>query len=414
VLPATADSGFTTDPGNCPDPLPAGANCTMMVAFSPSAGDGAQFSGGATICRGAILNACLILAPGQPSRVLARLRFTGTGTGTLAQVAPASIDFGSQLTGSQTTVDVSITNNTDSQLSYNSSQLVMTNPGRFTVTAQSCGLGLIGSGVTCTISFRFAPLLVGEIESGTRLNIAGATAAESYDIHLRGTGINVTQPTFTAPMSLDFGLVDVGHTATLPVVTHNASGLTLFVARSSFEADAATWDSNLGQGIVYPLAIGGDRTSTFDFTPRAQGSYSLNPHLTITGAGVNQDVPLQLTGIGVGSLVQASPVDLSLGLLPLGVTGKGRVSITNTSVDLLARSLSGAFPFAVSSNCPVNIPAGASCWVDYSLVGDDQLVGTVMSEATMLFANAATGNSQTVTIGLSATVVSQVFRDGFE
>jgi hypothetical protein len=413
VLEASTEE-FTTNPGTCSGALAPGASCTMMVAFTPSAGGDTQFEGGSTICRSPPFNGICLIIIGQPSRVAARLRFSGIGSGTLAQVAPTTIDFGAQPIGSQTTINVSITNRADDLLTYNP-QLVLSNTAQYSVPAQSCGLGLVGTNNTCTVSFRFSPQVPGESESATRISLSGAGASESYDILLRGTGVSVAQPSFTAPLALDFGLVNVGQNTTLPVITQNVSGQTLQLSGSSLDSEAGTWSSNVDETSNIAIANGGQFSTSFTFSPDAAGAYALNPQLRLTGgAGIDQAVPLTLSGKGVGTLIEASPVDLAYGLVGIGQTYSGRVTIVNRSVDTLTRAFSGAFPFTQSTNCGATLAPNATCRIDYLLNPSADMEGPVLTEATLNFFNTGTGNEQTVTVTLSANIVTQVFRDGFE
>ena len=409
-----ADSGFTVDPGTCTVALTPGQSCTMMVAFTPTEGDGTLFTGASTICRSALIgNRCLIII-GQPTTVLARLTFRGTGVGTLAQVAPTTIDFGPQLIGTQSNVGVTITNPTTGVFTFNP-VLTLSNPNGFAVI-NGCGLGQLGAGLSCTMTFRFQPVVPGEAETASRITISGGggTITESYDISVRGTGVNTTQPSFTTPMSLDYGMVDVGTGAAIPVVTRNASGTTLTIAAAPFAAgDQATW-SRIALPCANPIANGANCTYNYTFRPRVAGDYAIDTQLDVTGTGISQVVPLSLRGTGVGTLIEASPRVLDVGDVNVGDIGRGRVTIVNTSGVTLTRTFSGASPFVFSTTCGASLVADASCSITYSLVpdGEDLPVGPVATQATLQFDGS--GYSAAVTIDLGGNVVDQLFSDGYE
>jgi len=415
VLAAGPGDEFVTSEGTCTGSVNPGATCTMSVTFTPSAGGDTAYAAGSTVCRPpALFGLCAPLVIGQPPPVLARLRYAGVGSGSLAQVAPTRIDFGSQLVGTQTNVVVSITNPTTGVLTYNP-QLLLSNPAGFSIPAQSCGLGLVGVGLTCTITFRFTPTVPGAASSMTRIRLNSATLSEAYDIELAGTGITTATPSYTSPMRLDFGDVDVGTVATLPVTTRNAAGQALTVTAAPFaSADAQTWSRVPQAACLAPIANGATCRHDYSFSPRLAGGYSISTQLAVTGTGVNQTVPLSLAGNGVGSLVEVTPLNLDLGLVAIGNTATGRVNITNTSANSLSRTFSGSAPFVSSTTCGATLAPGASCFINYSLVADGDPLGPVESAATLLFSNVSPGNSETVTVTLRAEVTDLLFANGFE
>lgn len=415
ILAANPGDEFVTSEGTCTGSVNPGATCTMSVTFTPSAGGGRPYAASSTVCRPpALFGQCLPIIIGQPAPVLARLRYAGVGSGSLAQVAPTRINFGSQLVGTQTNVVVSITNPTAGLLTYNP-QLLLSNPAGFSIPTQSCGLGLVGTGLTCTITFRFAPTVPGAAMSMTRIRLSSATLTEYYDIELAGTGITTATPSYTAPMRLDFGDVGVGAVATIPVTTRNAAGQALTVTAAPFgSADALTWTRVPQAACLAPIANGATCRHDYNFSPRLAGGYSINTQLAVTGTGVNQSVPLSLSGTGVGSLVEVTPLNLDLGLVAIGNIATGQVTITNTSANTLARTFSGSAPFVSSTTCGASLVAGASCVINYSLVADGDPLGPVESEATLLFSNVVPGNSETVTVNLRAQVTDLLFANGFE
>lgn len=415
VRPASPATEFVTDPGNCNVALVPNASCTMTVTFTPSAGADTAYAATASICRPPVINGlCLPLIIGGPPPVLIRLQLKGLGTGTLAQVSPRGINFGSQVVGTQSNVTVSITNPTDGLLTFNP-LLTLSNPNGFSTPSNTCGLGLIGAGLTCTVTFRFQPLVPGAATSMTHITVSNSTLSEGYDISLSGTGILAGVPSTTTPMSLDFGAVNVGQIATLPVITKNISGVNISVAAAAFAAaDASTWSRTPAAACLSPLVNNATCQHTYAFSPHAQGGYSNSTELGVSGPAISQIVPLSLNGTGVGSLIQVTPQNLDFGAIPLGSSGQGQVTITNTSVNALTRTFASAFPFTSTTNCPATIAAGASCVINYSLAGDGDPIGPVESEATLLFANAVSGNQQSVTINLQARVVDALFGNGFE
>jgi hypothetical protein len=413
-----ADSGFAVDYGDCddaggtPQPLAAGDFCTMTVAFTPTAGDGASFSSSSRVCRSILLNNCTLVFNG-PSNFLARLTYRGIGSGTLAQVAPTKIDYGSQVLGSNTDVVVTVTNPTDASLVF-ALPLVQSNPGPFTLFNNTCGFGIVTVSTPCQLTFRFTPAALGEAESTTRISVRNidSTIIEPYDIELRGTGVAVPDPLTTTPVALDFGEVNVGTIAQIPVVTRNTSGVQLGIFAQLFGTGETVWSRVIG-GCPNPVNPNQTCTWNYRFSPRVRGEFATSSEIQGTGVSVAYAVPLSLSGVGVGSLVEVTPKQLDFGFVELGDTGIGRVDITNTSAHDLTRTFLEPSPFLDSTTCPAIILAGATCRINYTLPGNDP-AGFRVSQATLLFEHAASGNSEIVTIDLTGTVVDGIFRNGFE
>jgi hypothetical protein len=414
VRPASPSTEFSTDEGTCTAALAPNATCTMTVTFTPSAGDDTPFAATAAVCRPPIINnICFPNLSGLPP-VLVRLTLKGLGTGTLARVTPRGIDFGTQPIGSQSNVAVTITNTTQGLLTFNP-LVVLSNPNGFSAPSHTCGLGLLGSNSSCTITYRFQPAVPGAADSMSRITISNGTISEAYDITLSGTGVLTTAASTTTPMTLDFGEVNVGSVTTLPVITKNTSGQSITVTASAFgAADASVWSRTPLAACLSPIANNATCQHNYAFSPHAQGAYSTNTELAVTGIGINQFVPLSLNGVGAGSLIQATPQSLDFGQVPVGATVSAQVTLTNTSVDTLTRTFASAAPFNSATGCPSSLAPGATCTITYSLIADGDPIGLVESEATLLFTNAVTGNEQVVTINLQAQVVDAIFANGFE
>ena len=412
-----AASGFAVDAGTCTVSMAPGDTCNMMVAFTPTAGDGASFSSSSRICRtlAPFGRGCLFVIGAPSPAVFATLTYRGIGSGTLGQVGPTGIDFGSQVLGSTTDVVVTVTNPTDANLFY-ALPLVFSNPNQFSLTSNPCIFGIVTPTTPCNLTFRFAPTVLGGAESSARITLRNSDSSiiEPYDIELRGTGVSPGDPIRPAPVALDFGMVDVGNFVEIPVVTRNLTAGPLSIFATNFSTGETTWSRTSG-GCPNPVMPNQPCTWDYRFSPRAQGAFATSSEIVSTNASSQTfAVPLSLTGTGVGSLIEVSPARLDFGLVNIGGIGRGRVGITNTSVDTLTRTFSGAFPFIFSTTCATTLAPNASCEINYLLIGDGDPLGPVESQATLLFENTATGNSQTVTIDLLGNLIDELFGDGFE
>ena len=170
--------------GNCAGAtLAAGTSCTMAVTFSPTA-VGARAGTLTLTLNGASSSAALVT-------------LAGNGTGAFSLVlTPTSEDFGTQLTGTTSTVRNITVSNTGT---IPGTLGAISASGDFQLTANTCGTTLPPQ-TGCTVSIAFTPTA-----TGTRSGLlTAASGAGIRTATLTGTG---TAPATDAlsPLSLTFG-----------------------------------------------------------------------------------------------------------------------------------------------------------------------------------------------------------------
>jgi hypothetical protein len=399
-------SPFSASDGTCTSTLAIGASCTMNVSFRPRRGGGVAASGAAGV------NTPLI---GSITISLGTIDLQGVGEGRLVDLAPTAIDFGTQATGTTTTVGISISNPTASRLRVSGGALTST--AGFAGPVSGCG-STLDAGASCTISYRFVPAVPGAFESSTRLRFEQDSGillpafSDSFDIYLSGIGTNVAQATSTRPVALDFGAVQVGRSATLLVTTQNVSAANVSVTGGTFPPADTAWQR--GPACTSPTAPGASCLLDFSFLPRETVDYAINTALTITQGAQSRQVSLSLNGQGTGTLARVSPERIDLGRVPVGGSNSAQVTITNTSEVTLTITRSLATPFGVSGACGSTLAPGASCVLTYRLDGDAALIGAQAADARISLENVAGGYLQQATVVLTGEVVDAVFADGFE
>lgn len=399
-------SPFSASDGTCTTSLAIGASCTMNVTFRPRRGGGAGASGEAGVSTPLF---------GGITLSLGTVALQGVGEGRLVDLAPSAIDFGTQRTGTLTTVAISISNPTASRLRVSGGAL--TSSAGFAGPFSGCG-ATIDPGAACTISYRFVPAVPGAFESATRLRFEQDSGvilpdfSDSFDIHLAGIGTDVAQATSTRPVALDFGAVPIGRSATLLVTTQNLSAANVSVSGGNFPPSDVAWVR--GPACASPTAPGGSCLLDFSFLPRETVDYAINTALTITQGAESRQVALSLSGQGTGTLARISPARVDLGRVPVGGSNSAQVTITNTSEVTLAITRSLATPFDVSGACGPSLAPGASCVLTYRLDGDVALIGAQAADARIRLENVAGGYLQQATVELVGEVVDAVFGDGFE
>jgi RHS repeat-associated protein len=274
ALPVTSivAAGDFAQTNNCPASLPAGASCTVSVTFTPTA-TGAR-SGSVTANTGA----------GNPVVML-----SGTGQAVVSPgvaVAPASIDFGTQL------VNVTSSARTITIQSTGSAPLAITSIGASGDYAQTntCPANL-AVGASCTVSVTFTPSTTG-VRAG---QVAINTNAGNSSVALTGTGVAAQPQLSVSPASLTFGPQYYGTTsATQTLTLTNTGGAPLTIS-----AIGPRFLPDFGVDVAGCLAVippGMSCQATVNFTPYALGARNDQLRINSNVAGGTTDVSLGGTG----------------------------------------------------------------------------------------------------------------------
>jgi hypothetical protein len=161
-------SGDFLQRNNCGSSLPAGESCTIRVAFSPS--DKGVRSGAVTITDD---------AANSPQTIAL------TGTGTVVELSPTSLDFGDQRVGTFSPPQrVTLTNTGTTALSIRGIGIVGNNFGDFVETT-TCGSS-VPANSSCAINVRFRPTATGLRTASVKVQHDGGGA---QPVNLSGTGI---------------------------------------------------------------------------------------------------------------------------------------------------------------------------------------------------------------------------------
>jgi hypothetical protein len=400
------NSAFSANDGTCNTTLAVGASCTMNVIFRPRRGGGVSASGSARVSTPFI---------GSITTTLANLELVGVGDGRLVDLGPAGIDFGTQVTGTTTSVAISIANPTGSRLRVSGGAL--TSSAGFQGPISGCGATL-DPGASCSIVYRFVPAVQGAFQSAARLRFEQDSGlllplfSDTFDILLAGIGTNVAQATSTRPVTLDFGPVQVGRSATLLVTTQNVSAANVSVGGGTFPSADVAWQR--GPACAAPTAPGGTCLLDYSSLPREAIDYAINTALTVTQGAQSRQVALSLAGQGTGTLARIAPMRVDLGRVPVNGSSSAQVTISNTSEVTLAVSSSLATPFVRLVGCGASLAPGASCTLTYRLDGAPELVGFQTADARIRLENVAGGYLQQSVVTLTGEVVDAIFEDGFE
>ena len=336
-VPLTISSISSTNPeyaqtNTCAGTLNASATCTVSVTFTPTAA-GAQ---GGTIY--------VATNVGTPS-----VSLTGSGTGPVATVSPASLNFGNvNLNTASGTQSVTINSTGTTALTISSISI----SGDFSQT-NNCPASL-ATGSNCVVQVTFNPILAGT--RGGTLVIDDNGSLGGHSISLSGTGLG---PAFTlAPGSLSFGTVAVGATATPQSIALTNTGTVIL---TSIAISASGSDFAQTNNCPSSLAINATCSINVSFTPTATGTRTGS--INVSSNANPQSAPL--TGAGSGPVVQLNPTSLNFGnQIKTATSAAQTVTLTNGgNVSLNISSITANGDFAQTNNCPSSLGASSFCTI---------------------------------------------------
>jgi N,N-dimethylformamidase beta subunit-like protein/HYDIN/CFA65/VesB family protein/centrosomal CEP192-like protein len=373
-----------------PSTLAAGANCTISVTFTPSAGGSRSASVSITDD-----------APGSPQTV----PLTGSGNAPAATLTPSTLGFGNQLIGTTSGAQTTTLQNTGSAaLHISSIAIAGANAGDFAQTSD-CPLApsTLAAGSSCTISVSFSPSAAGSRSASVSVNDDAPDSPQT--VGLSGTGVSPAPAVSLAPASLGFGSQAVGTTSSAQSITLTNTGTgALTIASIGITGTNA---GDFGQTNTCPispstLAAGGNCTISVTFSPSAGGSRSASLSVNDDAPSSPQTAPL--SGSGTTPAVTLTPATLSFGNQLVGTTSAAQTTtLQNTGSAPLHISSIGitgtnATDFAQTNSCPLapsTLAPGASCSI--SVTFSPTLAGS--RSASVSVADDAPGNPQTVGLG---------------
>jgi len=324
------------------------------------------------------------------------------------EIDTTAIDFGAvNVANTSATLSVTLTN-TDGAASFGPIDFFGGAPPSPEFSAsQSCQGATLAPGGTCNVNYTFtpsAPTAFNDASSFTLSETGDPADGESFLVTLAGEGIN---PITSAPLSHDFGNVNVGNTsATIATVVTNTSGdpfgpLSIFGgAPPSGEFSA----SQSCQGAT--LAPGGTCSVNFTVSPPAPAAFNGSSSFTISAAaaGAGESFTVTLAGVGINPIT-AAPLLHDFGNVDAGTTsGTLSTVITNTSSDPFGPlSIFGGAPptpeFSASQSCQgATLTAGGTCSVNYTFSPSAPGVLSDTSFFTISAAGAGEGESFSVTL----------------
>lgn len=419
TVDALVDPAFSLDPGHCIGSglvyyIPESSSCALNFNFIPTDASGVAHTGTTTVR----LTQTVEFAEFQDFQ----LSFSGSGTESLVQVTPVSIDFGNTLVGQQVSVPVTITDTHSAGITFAGGGI----SGTFGASG-NCGNGVGATGGYCRITYSFTPSVAGFVQGDTDFSVTATSPirlGQNFPIHLQGTGITtLPAPNVDVwPVGIDFGAIQVGHEVTVPFMLENNSTSMVGYSGGGFnDSKGGTFvgvsgsvpgcsDVNLPSGVVCEV--------DYKFRPHLAQAYTDDTAVSFyILSGPHMSVPFAFSGTGTGSLTRVSPRSIDIGSVPFGKATSVQIDVTNTSEAPLTHFIGGGVnvPFSSSNACTTSLDVGSTCSITYNFLSpaaQSSLQAKYTATTSLAFTN-STGIEQVVTIQISAHAGDRVFGDGF-
>jgi hypothetical protein len=317
ITSITASTGFAQT-NNCGSSVPAAGDCTLSVTFAPNAvGSG---SGSISIVDN---------AAGSPHVI----SLSGTATGAVAALSPASLTFTALPIGTASAQQtVTLSNSGNESLSISSIQV----SGDYSET-NNCGTSLAAS-ASCQVQVTFTPSATG-VRTGV-LTFNDGALNSPQTLTLTGTGETAQGITLSAS-TLTFAGQALDSTSSgqaLTVTNHATTAVTV----SSVSVTGNFSQTNNCSSVA---ANGGTCSVTVKFAPSASGA-STGTLTVRTSTGTTQTASLSGTGVDF-SVTSSATSDT----IQDGATASYKLTIT---------PVGGSFASAIQFSCS-GAPSGTSC-----------------------------------------------------
>ncbi len=343
-------------------PLSPGTQCTLSVLFTPSQGS----------LETAAININDDLA-GSPQS----LPILGSGSAPLAQISPASLDFGSVPQGAAGNAQsVTFTNSGNVAITFTGINVAGSNAADFVPTGDTCPIapGSLAAGASCVVSIVFKPLAGGARNAELDFTDNSANAPGSLQkVFLAGTGAPPSPVASIFPTSHDFGALPVGTTTLQTTITlTNTGSLALNISGIEISGNsdysfAAAPNPACSLGTSSQLAPNASCNVSAAFHPSAAGTETAQIIFTDnSGNAAGSSQAVSLTGSGIASVVSISPPALTVPAQLVGTASTANpITVKNTGNSALAFQAaiggSNAGDFSEADACGGSVASGASC-----------------------------------------------------
>jgi mono/diheme cytochrome c family protein len=359
AIGGAAAGDFLLAGGTCANgaAIAAGGSCTVQASFKPTAAG----------ARAASLTITHNAAGGSSSVAL-----SGTGNSTpqaTIALSAASVNFGTLLTGSPSTVStVTVSNSGQATLTFSSIALGGANAGIITLGGSCAVATPVAAGASCTVTLQALPVTAGAFTAS--LTLASNASNGNATLGVSGSATTPAPALTATPSAIAFGAQTIGAAAATQTVTlANTGNVAIGFTRIGLTGNAGF---SLGVGDCgTSLAVGASCAVPVRFAPTAEGAASgalavtsnaPAPQVGISGTGTKQ-------ATGTPALSETGPVafaDTQVGssaaVHTTTLSNSGSAALTISTL-----TLGGNQPgdFVVGGTCAANgaVAPGASCTI---------------------------------------------------
>ena len=275
---------FAISNKSCGSALAKGANCTVMLKFTPAA-------------LGARTASLAISDDSNPSAGSAAL--SGVGIAGKLTITPLKQSFGNVIVGATSAAKTTTLKNPDAVALHIDS---VAPSGEFAITGDTCSGNDLAPAAICTIKAVFSPTQTGPLSGA--LSIADDAAGSPQSVALTGAGI-LANPTFS-PLSLGFGRVHIGSVSAIKSVTiTNPNVLPLNIGSISAAPPFAVVANSCGSLV----AAGGNCQVSVTFNPTTDSNPSGTTQtgkLIVVDNGKTASQSASLGGVAFGAVPTAT------------------------------------------------------------------------------------------------------------
>lgn len=389
----SADFGIVFN--NCGTGLASRANCTIGIAFTPTAGG----------ARAASLT--IVDSASASSRTVT---LTGTGLAPVVTLSVDSLAFGNQAVGATSSAqNVTVRNTGTASLIIADVSITGTNAADFSLNsaATTCrSAASVATSGNCVVSVFFKPSDLGARSAS--LAMTDNASGSPHRVSLSGSGLTPLPAVTLSATTLIFGVQAVGTKSAAQTVTLKNSGTAALriagIAISGANSADFAQTSNCGTGVAAAASC----AITVSFTPAASGARTAS--LSVTDDAANSPQTLNLTGSGVLPTVASGGVVNGASFAPNQPLTAGSIaslfgtdlasSTAYASTTPLPKTLGGASVTVSSSAGSFQAPLFLVSPFQVNVQLPWELLGHSQATLTVTFSGAS---SNSITLAMTAT-----------
>ena len=325
--------------GTAPSEIAGGSSATIQIQFAP-------------LAPGAVTGSLSVSSDASNPQMAVGV--TGTGSGPLFAISPASVSFTDVIAGQTSSKPVTISNGGNAPLTLSAASVSGTG---FTTNGLSATAS-IAAGQSMTFNVVFTPPAAAT-DAGM-ISFADNVPGSPQALVLSGTAVASAATLTTNPAVITFGNTSVGATSKQAVTLTNSGNESITVDSLTHTGSEFTVT---GLSTPMTLAAGQSTSFTVAFTPTKTGSTSGSVDVSGQVGSTDPSATVAMSGTGTDGQLGASPATVSFGNINVGSTGSSTVTLTNSgtaSTTISGASVTGTGFTYTGLSTPLTLSAGQS------------------------------------------------------